>query len=131
MSTTTTKRDETVADFTRTSTQGRDEWRTSEPRLPLFSVTVPGEDGDESEIVTYTYPAKPNSGLALAFLRQARKIGTELAISWLIEESVGAEGYDALVDELETYEGDGQEALRLMGEKLQKSVMGGLEGPKA
>lgn len=137
-----TKRDQTVADFEHVTAaegapSGRAAWRASADRLPLFSVTKPGteaEDGGgatDDELVTYTIPAKPNAGLALDFLREARTVGAELAISWLIEEAVGHEGYDALVVELETYEGDGAALLRAFGEKIQRVVMGGLEGPKA
>lgn len=129
---TTTKRDETVADFSHKSNGGRDAWRASEPRLPLFSVTEPSDvEGEEPELITYTIPAKPNPGLALEFLRQGRRIGPELAISWLIEETVGADGYDALVAEMEDYEGDGSALLGAIGEKIQRVVMGGLESPKA
>lgn len=137
MTTSTVKRDETVADFTHAVTEGSDgltprqRWQKSTVRLPLFSVTTADPDGGEAEELTYTIPAKPNPGLALEFLRQGRTIGPELAISWLIEEAVGAEGYAALVAELEDYEGDGGALLRGFGEKIQRVVMGGLEGPKA
>lgn len=126
----TTKRDETVVDFQHVeraddAPTGREAWRLSDDRLPLFSVTK----GDELE--TVTMPAKPNPGLALDFLRMGRRIGPELAISWLIEEAIGADGYDSLVDEMETYEGDGSKLLGAIGEKIQRVVMGGLESPKA
>lgn len=125
-----TKRDEVVTTFEGTPTT-RDEWRASEPRLPLFSTTTESDTVGEPLVETYTYPAKPNPGLALEFLRQGRRLGGELAVSWLIEEAIGSDGYDALVRELEGYTGDGAAVLRGMGEKLQKSIMGGLEGPKA
>lgn len=132
MTASTIKRDETVADFVHPETETADDgltprqrWQNSPERLPLFSVTVAGEE------TSYTIPAKPNPGLALEFLRQGRKVGPELAISWLIEEAVGTDGYLALVDELEEYEGDGAALLRGFGEKIQRVVMGGLEGPKA
>lgn len=127
----TVKRDETVADFVHAAEleddglTPRQRWQASPKRLPLFSVT----QGDDE--TTYTIPDKPNPGLALEFLRQGRTIGPELAISWLIEEAVGTEGYTALVAELEEYEGDGAALLRGFGEKIQRVVMGGLEGPKA
>lgn len=127
----TTKRDETVVDFQHVeraddAPTGREAWRLSDERLPLFSVT---SGDDEREFVTM--PAKPNPGLALDFLRMGRRIGPELAISWLIEEAIGADGYDSLVTEMETYEGDGSKLLGAIGEKIQRVVMGGLESPKA
>lgn len=130
------KRDETVADFTAAARPegaptGRDAWRMMDERLPLFSVTSEGGPEDEPERIEYTIPAKPNAGLALEFLRVARTQGAELATSWLIEEAVGREGYQALIDELEGFGGDGAAVLRGMGEKIQRVVMGGLEGPKA
>ena len=126
----TAKRDETVVDFTHPvgeapELEPRKAWQLSDERLPLFSVAT----GDELE--TITLPAKPNPGLALEFLRKGRQIGAELAISWLIEEAIGVDGYDKLVSEMETYEGDGSKLLGAIGEKIQRVVMGGLESPKA
>lgn len=116
-----------------------EEWATSEERVPLFFVRVPytedAEDGTlaadrEPELVAYTMPAKPNPGLALRFLKMAREQG-ELASSWLIEAAIGAEGYDALTEELINYDGDPVALLRAVTEKIQKVAMGGLEAPKA
>lgn len=126
----TAKREEAVVTFDHVerpddAPTGREAWRLSDERLPLFSITK----GEELE--TITMPAKPNPGLALDFLRMGRRIGPELAISWLIEEAIGADGYDSLVLEMETYEGDGSKLLGAIGEKIQRVVMGGLESPKA
>lgn len=125
-----TKREEAVVTFEHVeraddAPTGREAWRLSDERLPLFSIA----NGEELESVTM--PAKPNPGLALDFLRMGRKIGPELAISWLIEEAIGADGYESLVAEMETYEGDGSKLLGAIGEKIQRVVMGGLESPKA
>lgn len=126
----TTKRSEDVVEFVHVERDDdltpRKAWQLSDERLPLFSIVKP--DGEREEV---TMPAKPNSGLALDFLRMGRQIGPELAISWLIEEAIGADGYEALVSEMETYEGDGQKLLGSIGEKIQVVVMGGLQGPKA
>ena len=126
----TAKRDEAVVTFEHVeraddAPTGREAWRLSDERLPLFSIAK----GDELEAVTM--PAKPNPGLALEFLKMGRRIGPELAISWLIEEAIGVDGYDKLVLEMETYEGDGSKLLGAIGEKIQRVVMGGLESPKA
>jgi hypothetical protein len=105
-------------------------WALSEERVPLFSLRVESDEaGVDPEIVTYTMPAKPNPGLALKFLKMAREQG-ELASSWLIEEAIGADGYEALANELINYDGDPVDLLRTIVEKIQKVAMGGLEAPK-
>ena len=49
-------------------------------------------DGKEYEAV-----ANPSASLMLRYLDRLRKWGPNPAISWLIEELVGAEGYEALL----------------------------------
>lgn len=114
-------------------------WATSEERLPVFSVRRPvfdddGNTTDDSELVTYTMPAKPNPGFALKYLKLARTIG-DAASSWLIETACGEEAYDALADDLITYEennpGQSVTLLRKIAERIQTAAMGGLDaGPK-
>lgn len=125
-----------------------EEWALSEERALVFTVVKrnperaeydaqemhsEGEDGPEHETRTdYTMPAKPNPGLALAYLKRARE-NADLAMSWLVELAIGEEGYDALTDEM-TGMTDGKEAVALLQgvvEKIQKVAMGGLDGPKA
>ena len=105
-------------------------WATSTDRIPVFSVTKADEESGESELVTFTMPAKPNPGLALKFLKMARDNG-ELATVWLIEQAIGADGYDALADELINYDGDPVALLQGIAQRIQKVAMGGLEAPKA
>jgi hypothetical protein len=116
---------EVVKAFTH-STAAQD-WANSPERKPVFSVTR--QDGDNEPVVdTFTMPAKPNPGLALDYLRRARKEG-ELANSWLIETAVGSDGYDALVEELAGLDGhEGLEVLKSIVERIQRVAMGGLEG---
>lgn len=140
-----TKRNEVVVTLEH-STAAAD-WATSAERLPVFSVTRPNPEyarwaklsakvklsKDEPSLDvadTYTMPAKPNPGLALKYLKMARKVGGDVAMSWLIEEAVGEEGYDALTDELAGFEGDAGAVLRGIVEKIQTISMGGLEAPK-
>lgn len=114
-------------------------WATSEERLPVFSVRRPvfdddGNPTDDSELITYTMPAKPNPGFALKYLKLARTIG-DAASSWLIEMACGEEAYDALADDLITYEennpGQSVTLLRKIAERIQTAAMGGLDaGPK-
>lgn len=123
------KRDEPVALFSNVgATDERPVWALSDERIPVFAY-----DGENGERVTVTMPAKPNPGLGLDFLRKGRTMGAELAISWLIEEAIGAEGYDALVRELSEMPDpeNGTRVLQDVGQRVQMVVMGGLDGPKA
>ena len=125
------KRDEPVA--TITHRESGEEWALSTDRAPIFSVLrAPAGDPDgEPETITYTMPRKPNPGMALRFLKMARTMG-DVASSWLIEQAIGEEGYEALADELGNYDGDPSLLLRQITEKIQRVVMGGLDGgPKA
>jgi len=133
-----TKRSEPIA--TLEHVEGAAEaWATSEERLPVFSVRRPifdddGNPTEDSELVTYTMPAKPNPGFALKYLKLARTIG-DAASSWLIETACGEEAYDALADDLITYEennpGQSVTLLRKIAERIQTAAMGGLDaGPK-
>lgn len=132
------KRNEPIA--TITHSDAAEEWALSEERIPVFSVLRPYvDDGEpkpegwtepEPEVVTFTMPAKPNPGLALKFLKMARKMG-DAASSWLIETAIGEEGYDTLAEELINYEGDAAQLLQAIAEKIQRVAMGGLDaGPK-
>lgn len=126
------KRDELAASFG--APAERPEWALTEERIPLFSYVEPAaEEGGQPETVSVTMPAVPNPGLALRFLRQGRTIGVELAISWLIEETIGAEAYERLADELSKLPdpSEGPVIVQRIGQKIQQVVMGGLDGPKA
>lgn len=116
-----------------------DDWASSPEREVVFSVERRHDadgDGDaapEVETVDYTMPARPNVGLALQYLKRARREGADLAMSWLIETAVGAEGYDALTDELSrlTDPTEAQSVLQGVVERIQKVALGGLDAPKA
>lgn len=123
------RRDEPVATFEHNpAAEPRPDWALSDERVPVFQYT------DEDEVVqSVTMPARPNPGLALNFLRKGRTIGAELAISWLIEEAIGEDGYDTLVAQLSKMDNpeSGQAVMQAIAERVQGIVMGGLEGPKA
>ena len=133
-----TKRTEPIATLEHVA-GAAEAWATSEERLPVFHVRrrVFDDDGnptDDSELITYTMPAKPNPGFALKYLKLARTIG-DAASSWLIETACGEEAYDALADDLITYEenypGQSVALLRKIAERIQTAAMGGLDsGPK-
>ena len=133
-----TKRNEPIA--TLDHIEGAAEaWATSDERLPVFQVRRPifdddGEPTDDTELVTFSMPAKPNPGFALKYLKLARQIG-DAASSWLIETACGEDAYDALADDLITYEennpGQSVQLLRKIAERIQTAAMGGLDsGPK-
>lgn len=153
---------EPLAVFTHTDAAA--EWATSDDRTIVFSVTnevlnpragefkplppidlAEGQvDDRESEVepdtiverTDYTMPKKPNAGLALAYLKQARQ-NADVAMSWLIETAIGEEGYDALTAELSGYDdpADAHQLLQDIVGRIQKVAMGGLDGqghdPKA
>lgn len=97
------------------------EWDRVESRVLLFTIT-----GDDGTAVEYTIPGKPHPGLGLAFLKQARMFGIELAMSWLLEEAVGSAGYDALAAEPDLTPDDMKAIMR----RARDVVLGGLDGPK-
>ena len=130
------------------------EWQASPERKVLFTVTkhdanteAEGLDPNEQgalyrdgvlipktieRVIEYTMPARPNAGLALDYLTRARRTDPDQAMSWLIEAAVGAEGYDALVDELASADiADPLSVLRDLVGRIQKVALGGLEAPKA
>lgn len=123
-----------------------DNWATSDDRVVVFSVTKINPDYDENEVIPegedrvepreihtdYTMPAKPNVGFALKYLKEARQ-NPDSAVVWLIETAIGADGYDALADELSEAD-DPQAALATfnsVAQKIQTVALGGLEAPKA
>ena len=113
-----------------------DEWALSDKRAPVFTLLVsqPAEPDDEGkssgetvEVPTvYTMPAEPNGGLALAYLKQARRGGGDLAMSWLIETAVGEEAYDELASQPSLT----PETIQQIVQRIQTIAMGGLDGPK-
>lgn len=112
------------------------EWQASPERETLFTVTKYDPDANDGQggerVIEYTMPKRPNAGLALEYLKRARRTDPDIAMSWLIEAAVGAEGYDALVDELADPEvGDPMGVLRDLVARIQKVALGGLEAPKA
>lgn len=140
-----------------TFTHDRDhaaEWQASDERVVLFTVTKrepnpeaeglePNEQGARyrdgvlvpetvERVIEYTMPKRPNAGLALAYLKRARRTDPDQAMSWLIEQAVGTEGYDALADELANPAiSDPLGVLRDIVGRIQKVALGGLEAPKA
>lgn len=120
--------------------EASNDWAASTDRVPVFHIRKPFVDehqGDrpdgwqqpDDEVVTYTMPSKPNAGLALAYLKLARRANADVAMSWLIETAVGEEGYDALADDLAGVE-SGDEAQRILTgitERIQRVAMGGLD----
>lgn len=137
------KHDEVVVTFAHSG----EEWANSTDRAPVFSIlktrpnpeldtfSGPDEERDRlprtvDETVTHTMPSKPNAGLALAYLKLARRRSPDEAMSWLIETAVGVDAYDDLVDELATVGDQGPAVLEGIVRKIQTIAMGGLEAPK-
>lgn len=115
--------------------QHRDAPATEVARIPVFTVQRPSdvanEDGSPATVDTvYTMPAKPNPGIALEYMRQARQ-NADLAASWLIEEQIGSDGYTALVEEMQMLDDAEASALfEAIAIRIRDVSMGGLEAPK-
>jgi len=137
------KRDEVVVAFNHSD----EVWADSVDRAPVFSTSsvVPNPDyvegvdnlegGPErpktiTKTVMHSMPSKPNAGLALAYLKHARRSSADEAMSWLIETAVGVDAYDALVEELANVGEQGPAILEGIVRKIQTIAMGGLDGPK-
>jgi hypothetical protein len=86
-------------------------------REPLFFI-------DDQE---YTIPKRPRANLSLQFLEQVKTQGTDIAAAWLMEEMLGTEPYEALMD-LDTLE---PEQLTQITELCQKKVLGKAEPNRA
>ena len=85
-------------------------------RIVLFSI-----DG-----VDYDIPAKPRANLALKYLWEVKTRGQEVAAAVLLEELVGADGFQALM----AYDDLTEEQLASVMEAAQKVVLGNREAPK-
>lgn len=98
------------------------------------TISLKSKPADEVEKVTlfeidgieYKIAKKPRVNVALRYLKMAREEGPESAQAYLLEELVGKEGYEALMnfDDLD------QETLGAIAEAAQKITLGGLEAPK-
>lgn len=116
-----------------------DEWALSPEREVVFTVERQhdadgfGDEAPAVETVEYTMPKRPNVGLALQYLKRARRENPDMAMSWLIETAVGEEGYDALTDELSKLSDPAEATSVLQGitERIQRVALGGLDAPKA
>lgn len=85
-------------------------------RIVLFSI-----DGRE-----YDIPAKPRANIALKYLWEVKQRGQEVAAATLLEELIGAEGFQALME----YDDLTQDQLKTVMEAAQKVVLGNAEAPK-
>lgn len=102
------------------------DWDATEDRLVLFTITKPDPEAEGGvSRKPYSMPNKPHPGLGLAFLRMARLNGYDIALSWLLEEAVGTEGYLALAAEA----GVTTDQIGAISTKVRAVVLGGL--PKA
>jgi len=126
-----------------------EQWATSPERAVVFTVVKPnpaylepherelvelGEAAPEYDVpaelrIDFTMPAKPNAGLSLLYLRRARE-NADLAMSWLLELALGADGYDQLAAELSGYQDETEAGILLNSvvARIQRVAMGGLEG---
>lgn len=93
---------------------------------------VPRDGGTEERMVdlfkldgkTYQIPANPKANIALKFMRNTRKYGDVIASDVLLEELLGTEGYEALVNHDELTSEQFQTVMMI----AQKLVLGTMEG---
>lgn len=74
----------------------------------------------------YTIPAKPRINVALKYLRVARKEGEAIAAAGLLEDLLGAEGFEALTD----WDDLTPEQFEAVIEAAVKHTLGALEAVK-
>lgn len=84
-------------------------------RIPLFSI-----DG-----TTYSMPAEVDAATSLRVLDVQRRRGAESALSYALEELVGSEGYQALLN----FRGLRKGQLEAIMELVQRHALGNLEEP--
>jgi hypothetical protein len=77
--------------------------------------------------VSYTIPNKARVNVGLRFMKIMRDEGEQAASAWLLEELIGKEGFEALMN----FEDLTPEALTTITEAAAKVVLGELETPKA
>lgn len=94
----------------------RPEDRAPEERVELFSI----------DDTSYTIPKKFPVGLGLKVIRTARRSGQEIAMAELLEEVIGSDAYDALVN----YKDLEDEHLERLMNIVNQLALGSLEGPK-
>lgn len=82
-------------------------------RVPLFEI----------DDVTYTVPAKPRVNLALKFMYQARTLGQDTAAMNILEDLLGHDGFQALMN----YDDLTQEDLEAVIGRATRLLMGSLE----
>lgn len=124
--------------FIHSASSPADDWALSDERTVVFTVERRHDDEVDDdgrprvEAVDYTMPSKPNAGLALEYLKRARREGADIAMSWLVEKAIGEDGYDALTEELAQLEpAEAMSVLRGVVGRIQRVAMGGLDAPKA
>lgn len=75
----------------------------------------------------FTIPKLPRANLALQYLDKVRDEGTDFATAWLLEEMLGSDAYEALLD----FEYLKPEQLETIVELCQKQVVGKLDPNRA
>jgi uncharacterized protein YihD (DUF1040 family) len=92
------------------SSQGGSE---NEEQIQIFSI-----DGKE-----YTIPAKPRVNVALKYLHDAKHKSEDIAAAGLLENLLGEEGYEALMN----YEDLTADQLKAIMKIVQKVALGSME----
>lgn len=75
----------------------------------------------------FTIPARPRANLSLQYLDKVKNEGSEYANAWLMEQMLGVEGYEALMN----HEYLEPEQLKTIMDLCQKQTVGKLEQNRA
>lgn len=85
-------------------------------RIPLFYLD------DEEFTIEIPFPVN----LSLVYLKMAREQGENIATGWLVEQVLGAEAYEALMN----YKGLKASHLKKIGHLVSNLALGAVEDPK-
>lgn len=104
----------------------------AEKILRLVSMTEEEESAVEKiavfeiDDVVYSIEKRPRVHIALGYLRLARKEGQDAAVAYLLEESLGEDGFEALCGHRNLKPEDFEGVMKI----IRKHVLGGLEAGK-
>lgn len=104
----------------------------SESKPINFDEREPEEDGERIVVFhlngkDYSVPKKPRMNLGLKFSLERKKFGSAVAVASLLEDMLGEEGFEALMN----FDGMTAEDLEVITEICSRAAMGKLEAQKA
>lgn len=105
-----------------------------ERKTPVIDFDARDDKGDEERIVIfhlngkdYSVPKRPRMNFGLRFSYERRAYGTDVAVSNLMRNMIGAEGFESLME----YDGLTDSDIEAITEICSRAAMGKLEAQKA